>query len=336
MCGLSPVVPRRTQLSYLLGRPAKLKLPASECNRSLMSIPETTSAEGLERFIGGHRLFEGLGEAWRDIKAWIVALPPVAETRYLPSVSEPFLAWTISGEVDFQEREYKRPWITHRIKKGSFFLTTGGAPYECRWKAVTPEPFEAMSVFIELPVLQRAVEEVFGADAADVRLRDLSGFTDAVLDSFMERLRDELMREHASPLFLQGLAQAIAIHLARNYSARVEESNRGSPSLPGYKLRQVTDWMAENVAEDFSLARLASQVGLSKFHFNRLFKSAVGVSPSRYQISLRMSVARRLLRETKKSIVDVALEVGYANPSHFAQLFRKETGQSPSDYRRQR
>jgi AraC-like DNA-binding protein len=46
--------------------------------------------------------------------------------------------------------------------------------------------------------------------------------------------------------------------------------------------------------------------------------------------------ARRLLRETKKSVVEVALDVGYANPSHFAQLFRRETGLSPSDYHRQR
>jgi AraC family transcriptional regulator len=49
-----------------------------------------------------------------------------------------------------------------------------------------------------------------------------------------------------------------------------------------------------------------------------------------------MNLARRLLRETKKSVVDIALEVGYANSSHFAQLFRRETGLSPSDYRRQR
>lgn len=41
------------------------------------------------------------GEAWRDIKAWIVALPPEIDALQLPSVSEPFLAWVISGEVDF-------------------------------------------------------------------------------------------------------------------------------------------------------------------------------------------------------------------------------------------
>ena len=89
-------------------------------------------------------------------------------------------------------------------------------------------------------------------------------------------------------------------------------------------------------AEVFDLAQLAAQAGLSKFHFQRLFKGAVGVSPSRYQINLRMSEARRRLRETKMSVVDIALEVGYANPGHFSQLFRRETGLSPSDYRRQR
>jgi len=301
-----------------------------------MPLPETTSVEAFERYVGGKCLVACRGKAWRDIKAWIVAPPRSLDTLHLPSVSEPFLAWTVSGEVEFQEREYKRPWITHRIKKGSFFLTSGGAPYECRWKAVTPEPFESMFVFVELPLLQRALEEVFGADAAHARLRDVSGFTDAALDSLMERVREELVRRHASPLFLQGVAQAIAIHLARNYAETVSESGSGSPSLPGYKLRQITDWMVEHVAEEFNLDRLAAQAGLSKFYFNRLFKRAMGMSPSRYYINLRMDAARRLLRETKKSVVEVALDVGYGNPSHFAQLFRRETGLSPSDYRRQR
>lgn len=301
-----------------------------------MLVPETTSAEAFWRYAGGKCLFESRGEAWRDIKAWITALPPTVDTLHIPSVSEPFLAWTTSGVVDFQERENKQPWITHRIQKGSFFLTSGGAPYDVRWKAVSKEPFETMLVFIELPVLQRALEEVFGDDADQARLRDASAFNDEGLNSLLELLRQEVMRPQASPLFVQGIAQAIAVYLARNYGGMDEEARSSSPSLPGYKLRQITDWMAEHTAEDFSLDRLAAQAGLSKFHFQRLFKSALGVSPSRYHINLRMNLARRLLRETKQSIVEVALEVGYANPSHFAQLFRRETGLSPSDYRRQR
>ena len=299
-------------------------------------VPETTSAEAFERYVGGKCLVAGRGKAWRDIKAWIVALPPAVAALHLPSVSEPFLAWTTSGEVEFQEREGNRPWVTHRLKKGSFFLTSGGAPYDCRWEAVGAEPFESMAVFIALPLLQRAFEEVFEAAVANVRLRDVSAFTDMALNSLMERLREELMRRHASPLFLQGIAQAIAIHLARNYAEPGNASRTACSSLPGYKLRQITDWMAEHVVEEFNLDRRAAQAGLSKFYFNRLFKSAVGMSPSHYQITLRMDAAKRLLRETKKGVVEVALDVGHANPSHFAQLFRRETGLSPSDYRRQR
>ncbi len=301
-----------------------------------MRIPETTSAEAFERYVGGKCLRVGEGKAWREIKAWTTALPRVVDSLPLPSVSEPFLAWTSSGEVEFQEREGNRPWVTHRVKKGSLFLTTGGAPYECRWKAVTAEPFESMAVFLELPLLERALEEVFGTDAAFARLRDASAFTDDTLNVLMAQLHGELMRRKASPLFVQGIGQTIAIHLARNYAELIKTPRSGSPSLPGYKLRQITDWIREHIAEDFSLEQLAALAGLSKFHFHRLFRSAVGESPSHYHLNMRMHEAKRLLRETKLSVVVVALDLGYANPSHFAQIFRRETGLSPSDYRRQR
>jgi AraC family transcriptional regulator len=156
------------------------------------------------------------------------------------------------------------------------------------------------------------------------------------LNSLLGLLREELMRRQASPLFVEAIAQAVALHLARSYGVTDEEPHSSSPSLPGHKLRQITDWMAAHVAEDFNLAQLADQAGLSKFHFQRLFKAATGVSPSRYHINLRMEEARKLLRETRMSVIDVALEVGYTDPSHFARLFRRETGLSPSEYRRQR
>jgi AraC family transcriptional regulator len=98
----------------------------------------------------------------------------------------------------------------------------------------------------------------------------------------------------------------------------------------------VAFWMSGHMAEEFSLARLAEQAGMSEFHFNRLFNRSTGVLPPQYQIKLRMDASRRLLRETKGSVIEIANEVGYSNPSHFARLFRKETGLSPTGYRRQR
>jgi AraC family transcriptional regulator len=193
-----------------------------------------------------------------------------------------------------------------------------------------------MMVLLGLPLLQRAFEEVFGADAPRAQLRDVSGFYDEMLSSLMLYLRSELKKRKASALAVQGLAHVIAAHLAQNYAEVIEKPHNGSPSLPGYKLRQITDWMAEHFDEDFNLDQLAALSGLSKFHFHRLFRSAVGVSPSSYHTNLRMDAARRLLRETKKNVTEIGLEVGYSNSSYFAQVFRKEAGLSPSDYRRQK
>ncbi len=301
-----------------------------------MPVPETTSAEAIDSYAVGRIVAASKGPAWKDVRLSVLALPPVAEVFTMPAVTEPFLVWTTSGEAETQERENNGPWLTSRVKKGSMFLTAAGAPYDFRYRTLTPEPYEVVLVLLSLPLFNEALQEVFGANAAHARLRDVSGFADPHLVPLLEQLRAEAARPASSRLFVRGLAQAIAIHLARNYTALTDAARGEASSLPGFKLRRVTDWMAENLAEEFSLTRLAEQAGMSDFHFNRLFKRATGLPPLQYQIKLRLDAARRLLRETKKSVITIANEVGYSNPSHFAQLFRKETGLSPTNYRRQR
>jgi AraC family transcriptional regulator len=301
-----------------------------------MPVPETTSAEALDRYAVGTKIAASKGPAWRDVQLSVMSLPPVADVFTMPAVTEPFIVWTTSGEAETQERENNGPWLTSRVKKGSMFLTAAGAPYDFRYRTLTAEPYEVVLVLLSLPLFNEALQEVFGANAENARLRDVSGFEDPHLIPLLQQLRAEAARPVASRLLVRGIAQVIAVHLARNYSALTEAARGETSSLPGFKLRRITDWMAEHLTEEFSLARLAEQAGMSEFHFNRLFKRATGVPPSQYQIKLRMDASRRVLRETKKSVITVANEVGYSNPSHFAQLFRKETGLSPTDYRRQR
>ena len=84
-------------------------------------------------------------------------------------------------------------------------------------------------------------------------------------------------------------------------------------------------------AGEFRLERLAAQAGFSKPHFNRLFICAPGRTPARQLARLRMEGARRLLREQKRRVVAVVLDLGCANSSPFAQRFRRETGPVPRD-----
>jgi hypothetical protein len=85
-----------------------------------------------------------------------------------------------------------------------------------------------MAVFIALPLLQRALEEVFGDDAPRAQLRDLSAFHDLALNSLMERVHEELLRRHASALFLQGIAQAIATQFSPRLARRGRKISRVS------------------------------------------------------------------------------------------------------------
>ncbi len=103
--------------------------------------------------------------------------------------------------------------------------------------------------------------------------------------------------------------------------------------MPAYKLRRVVEKMNAQLADDFSLTRLARSAELSEYHFSRMFKRATALSPSQYFIGLRMARARQLLIETQRSVLDIGLEVGYSSPSHFSQVFRREVGVTPSAYR---
>ena len=107
-------------------------------------------------------------------------------------------------------------------------------------------------------------------------------------------------------------------------------------AYPGAGMHNFAEFMklAKSKGAAFDLGTAGP--GTSSRFSIELFKRATGVPPSQYQIKLRLDAARRLLRETKKSVITIANEVGYSNPSHFAQLFRKETGLAPTDYRRER
>ena len=301
-----------------------------------MPVPDQTSPESLDRYAVGIKVAAGKGAAWRDVQFSILEFPPVTDAFTMPAVTEPFIGWIMSGDLELQERESNGPWLTSRIKKDSLFLTAAGAPYELRWRSLQKEPFRGAMVMLSLAIFEEALADVFGTHAPHARLRDVSAFEDPPLVEFLEKLRVEAAQPNASAFFIRGIAQAIAVHLARHYTVLAEVPRGVESSLPGFKLRRITDWMAENMAEEFSLGRLADLAGMSEFHFNRMFKRTTGMPPSQYQIKLRIDAARRLLRETSKSVITIANDVGYTNPSHFAQLFRKETGVSPSNYRRER
>ena len=82
------------------------------------------------------------------------------------------------------------------------------------------------------------------------------------------------------------------------------------------------------------ITELSTAVGMNVDHFSRMFKRSTGLAPHQYLGNIRLERAKRLLAEGRAPIIEIAYEIGYANPSQFSAFFRKRTGLSPSEFRR--
>ena len=83
-----------------------------------------------------------------------------------------------------------------------------------------------------------------------------------------------------------------------------------------------------------ALAALASDAGLSRYHFCRAFKESTRMSPHAWLRQHQLDRAMNMLRDTNDSIVSIAAALGYSSQAAFAAAFKKLTGESPSDWRR--
>ena len=89
-----------------------------------------------------------------------------------------------------------------------------------------------------------------------------------------------------------------------------------------------------HLSQRLSPGDLATRAGMSPYQLDRRIRRVFGMSTGQWLIKLRMDTAERLLRESNRSIVEVALETGYADQSAFARQFKTSTGLTPRDYRR--
>ncbi len=137
----------------------------------------------------------------------------------------------------------------------------------------------------------------------------------------MERLAAE--RESASRVRSQ-LAFALLCELAGADSA--------APPLPPLVHAAMED-MRQNYAGLYGVEELSERLGVSKSHLIRVFTAAVGVPPGRYLTSVRIEAAMKLLLHREYGLDVVASLCGFSGANYLCRVFKKETGQTPAQWR---
>jgi Transcriptional regulator containing an amidase domain and an AraC-type DNA-binding HTH domain len=135
--------------------------------------------------------------------------------------------------------------------------------------------------------------------------------------------------EPGSADMCRALFSQLAIFLSRCYG-RLPQGDAQAM----LRLARALDYLERHFTEGFDLAELAGKENMSARNLQRLFASVVGESPREYQLSLRMKMAQRLLRETDRSITDIAFACGFEDSNYFARYFKKRFGLSPLEWKR--
>jgi AraC family transcriptional regulator len=162
-----------------------------------------------------------------------------------------------------------------------------------------------------------------------------SAFEDPLLAEIAQAIASELQAQtSAGGLLVEALAGSLAARLVQKHvSASSRQSFPSREGLDRRRLFRVLDYIEANLEGDLTIDRMASIACLSRYHFARSFKQAVGQSPHRYISAKRLERAKALLVQSHLSLVDIALNLSFSCQANFSRAFRRATGQTPSQYR---
>jgi AraC family transcriptional regulator len=195
---------------------------------------------------------------------------------------------------------------------------------------------EILQVYLRQSVFASAVSEMYGSDPSRAELVPRFAIEDPLLEqlalTIVSALRDGAAEDG---LYVDTLAQMMAVHLARAHSTRSRPSRPAKmENLSSWRIRRLIDYIEEHLDGDLSLEAMAHEVELSPLYLARAFKTAVGQSPHQYVLARRLERAKALLRNTDSPIVEVALSSGFSSQSHLSHWFLRYVGVPPAAYRR--
>jgi AraC-like DNA-binding protein len=226
-----------------------------------------------------------------------------------------------------------------RIGETAYVLADGGAllinPWESHSKTdATTTPFVVLSLVIEVDWLRSRLQlpespetRIFPSSSV-VCTPDVRHHVDRLAAAITNPL---IASQDASQAILQDLVRAVVRDFA---DPALTMSFRSSGKSADFRIRKALDYINANAADNPSVATVATYVGLSRSRFFEQFKNCVGIPPQHYIDWTRMTLAIKLLTSSTKPLIDIALELGFEEHSHFTRFFTKHMAVPPSEFRR--
>ena len=173
--------------------------------------------------------------------------------------------------------------------------------------------------------------------SAMANLQYLGGFHDPLVEQIGRVIAAELAAETTSGnLLVETLGCSLAARLLQRY-LRSDQTARaqgaGSRGLDRRRLCGILDYIVSNLTGDLSIASMASEVALSRYHFARAFKLSTGQAPLQYVSLRRLEHAKPLLLYSDRPLADISEMLNFSSQASFKKVFRRVVGMPPGRYR---
>lgn len=204
---------------------------------------------------------------------------------------------------------------------GAFLLGEAGL---LEGRAATTHWAFADALAARFPTVQVDVDRMVIDDGDIITAGGILAWTDLGL-TLVERL--------LGPAVMLGTARFLLVdppgRAQRPYSAFLPRLDHGDAAI-----LKVQHWMQKGGGKEHGTGLLAAEARLEERTFLRRFKKATGLRPTEYAQQIRIAKAREALELTRRSVDQIAWDVGYGDPGAFRKLFQRMTGLAPAEYRR--
>jgi AraC-like DNA-binding protein len=158
------------------------------------------------------------------------------------------------------------------------------------------------------------------------------GFRDTTVELALQRIVLELKQpDPISATMVECQATQLLGQMFRLNGVHQEPAKGG---LSSFDLKRAVGMIEALSGGRPTLADLAKEIGVSRFHFWRAFKQSTGMTPHAFIAQRRLEHSADMLRSTNLSATEIAMECGFGSSSHFATAFKRAFGAAPTEFRR--
>lgn len=157
----------------------------------------------------------------------------------------------------------------------------------------------------------------------------------AFVQSILLKMVDESKRKQKGYMTYQRVLLTELLLFINRHMEQYDQDGGAYSSQLHKKMSDVALYLMENYMNKLSLKLVADRFYISPCHLSRAFKKTTGFTFIEYLNSVRIKEAQKLLKETKKSVMEISEMTGFDSQTHFGRVFKGITGMSPLQYRKQ-